>query len=171
MKKAGGFQVGFFCVAVILSLCVVGIGAAAWRDDLKCIGSISTGEVDVVFTYADLAYNNAEIPADCDDKTISINVARAKAGDEIVLRYKVTNRGSVPARVWVESESSDSELELKNSFTGDRLLKKGDVAEGTVNIIIGEIQSPTTDSPDDAEASITCDFSVKLGFQQWNIDR
>lgn len=162
LKNTGSIYVGILCTVLIMSLCLIGLGLAAWQENLGSIGSVHTGDVDVRFTSVSPSDNQKlEIDASIsgDGRTMSIFIDEVLKNDVIKLDYTVTNKGSVPVTyyTYAQVEPDDNYLEVKNTFPSKVLARNGESADGKIMIKAGDVEEGKGYSLD-----------IKVHFKQWN---
>lgn len=151
----------------------MGFTLAAWQDELKIRGTVTTGYIDVAFTDCWIIKMEADRrPTDalvtttadvrCDGSNLYIDIEDAHPGFELWIGYKITNWGSLPAVCVTPNKPPVAYLrpgtfKVNNSFTPE-VLKGGESASGVMHITVQGIKEESEH-----------DFSLQLDFKQWNM--
>lgn len=107
-SESGGNDVKnirFYVLILVLVLGTLGVGYAAWTNQLKVEGAVSTGEIDVQFMEAvwcidqdkDVASGEVEISED--GKTLTVTIENYYPCADGVVAFWVQNKGSIPVNV------------------------------------------------------------------------
>jgi len=91
-------RVGLLAIALLVSLCVMGVGYSAWTETITVYGTVETaswggGLSDAVATSENITLSVA--PPD----TLNVGVSHAQANTEYTGTFKVNNTGTVPIRI------------------------------------------------------------------------
>lgn len=158
-----------FWMAIIFIIGVIGPTAASWMDLPLVNTVVSTGDIDPVFSKADvIPQENADgeqlSGMDCnvstsienDGKRLVIRIDGAYPDYSTKIQYEICNRGSVPVRFTTRLEADDL-LEVTNSLEEGLLEGNNDRVEGELSIDVGEVEEESS-----------YDFEIVLDFEQWN---
>lgn len=139
---------------------MMGVAVAAWQDGIGIGGTVSTGDIDPVFTWAS---KGADI---CNNgKTLSISIDDACPGEDFMFDYTVTNRGSIPVHLYDIDVDADDGIEVDNRLFQDFIGSDGDCADGELTIKVGEVGEDLEES-DTPYHSQTYSFDLSLTFRQ-----
>jgi len=153
--------IDLICVALVLSLSVLGVGFASWRDGLQVVGTVATGTIDPVFTACDVVAESrspgitSAVVVGSGNK-INIQVHDAYPGYYAHLRYRLTNRGTVPVRYKTLTQSGSTGLDVRVEGPPG-VIGRGEIQEGDLILTVGSV-----------EENSESNFSVELDFRQWN---
>jgi hypothetical protein len=161
-KKRSKFsRLGMLSIALLLALCVTGIGYAAWTDEVSLQGTAKIGFIGVELSPG--ACSDPEISCSVSDPhTLAVNLTNPQAGN-YTCGFTITNTGTLPIKIQ-SIVTSDLPAGVMVSVSG--------VTEGT------QIEQAGVD-PDSFDGSVivtvqaSCEgsfsFSVAFSFVQWNI--
>ena len=152
--------------AVVTALSVVGVGYAAWNDSLSIVSKISTGEMDVIFS--NVYFNNNpngdkkdtgnkkynDISLAVDSSTILISGTMYYAND-IVLKYEVVNKGTVPVEM---TRLKEKKYEFENKGFIIINPNSGNGSSGTIKIHIPQM---------DGEYNVEVPMEFELQYGSW----
>lgn len=154
--------ISILCLAMIISLSAVGVGFAAWHEGLDIRGVVSTGEMEPVFGSWVIAGEScspsrADVWVEGEGKRLAVWVQDAYPGYYLHLRYAVTNLGTIP--VQYETEISDSSPGLEVQMSAPQgVIDIGESQEGELWLVASGV-----------EEEREYDFTLLLGFRQWNM--
>ena len=99
MRKRNRFaRLGILSIALLLSLCVMGIGYAAWTDTVSIYGTVETGRWVAVLSEPVAISQNITLSVAPPD-TLTVSVGNAQAGTKYTGSFKVNNTGTVPIKI------------------------------------------------------------------------
>ena len=162
MRKRNRFaRVGLLSIALLLSLCVMGIGYAGWTDTASIGGTMQTGYIDVVL-----------IPGSCSSSNIScsviaphtLHVTLTTAGPgTYTCDFAIDNIGTIPVKIQGIGRSSvpaGVQVSVLDVVEGTQIEQAGvspDEVEGMVRVILP------------ANGCMSFSFDVFFYFVQWNL--
>ncbi len=85
-------------IALLLSLCFMGIGYSAWTDTIDIYGTVGTASWLGVLTEPAAVSQNISLNVATPD-TLNVNVNDAQAGTQYTGSFKVSNIGTVPIKI------------------------------------------------------------------------
>ena len=151
----------------------MGVGLAAWGDELQIHGNVTTGHLELAFTDCWFIKQVADRkpPGGLDPTTaqvycysdhINIEIEDAYPGYNAWFGYEIENRGTLPAAFQASFKTSSEylvpgTLQVKNTLTKG-VLESGETATGEIHITVMGV-----------EEEETYDFSLELEFKQWNL--
>ncbi|GEM_PF-3315426 len=159
LEKVNKLQLALLFTIVTISLSLIGLGLAAWQDNLDGLGYASTGDIDVYFVGVELSGDKTEkMGADIspDGKSIRVYINDVGENEVIELYYQVANDGSIPIKFYTQVENSNLGLQIENSLSGG-FVGGSQHGWGYTKIEVGQIESLET-----------YNFNIRLHFQQWN---
>lgn len=175
-------SVKYFGLALILVLGLMGGAYAAWETELTIDGTVSTGDIDPLFTnavvadeYEDNVYTPESSHEDHEmevaettvqitnnDKKLEVEVDNAYPDYWSEVEFDVTNEGSVSViidEINIEGDvGNELEVELEGIHEGDEL--------GEDEKVTGTLNNEITDSASEDE---TYEYDVTISFIQWNL--
>ena len=100
MRKRNRFaRVGILSIALLLSLCVMGVGYSAWTDTISVDGTVETASWGVVLSGPfETSSQNITLSVVAPD-TLYVEVIAAQANTEYTGSFKVNNAGTVPIKI------------------------------------------------------------------------
>lgn len=146
---------GMLSIALLVSLCVMGVGYSAWMETITVYGTVDTaswggGLSDPVATSENISLS-VEPPG-----TLDVSVSHAQTGTEYTGTFKVINAGTVPINI--ESIVLDLPPNVTASISG--------VSEGD-QIDPGETKSAGVSTSTSIDGR-SYDFTVTFAFVLWN---
>ena len=138
----------------------MGVSLAAWGDELKIHGNVTTGHLDLIFIdVSTFGSQPGPVSADIWDqgKRITISVEDAHENDVYKLDYTIENKGSLPVKFDIALKSSDPALRLVNTLP-QKAIEPGESLGGKLRIKVGKGLEEFTEYG----------LSVELYFNQWN---
>ena len=156
-------RLGLLSLALLLSLCVTGIGYAAWTDELTIDGTAEIGYVAVVLnpgTCSDPAIT-CSVPA---PHTLVVTLTNAPPGT-YVCGFTITNTGTIPVKIQsididASSVPDGVEISVSGVTVGTQIEQAGidpDSVAGAVFVTVP------------ASCEGTFSFSITFSFIQWNL--
>jgi len=156
-------RLGLLSLALLLSLCVTGIGYAAWTDELTIDGTAEIGYVTVVLnpgTCSNPEIITCSVPA---PHTLVVTLTNAPPGDYFC-GFTITNAGTIPVKIQdiVISDSLPDGVDpfVSGVAVGTQIEQAGidpDSIDGTVFVTV----------PAGCEGMFS--FSITFSFVQWNL--
>lgn len=156
MRKRNRFaRVGILSIALLLSLCVTGIGYAAWTGTVGIYGTVETGFWVGVLSEPVSGSENITLSV-VPPNTLSVSVSYAQANHDYIGSFKVNNTGTVPIKIEniVLAPPSGTTATVSGVSAGDQI-DPGEMKSASVN----------------TSTSIGCksyDFTVTFTFVLWN---
>jgi len=155
-------RVGMLSIALLLSLCVTGIGYAAWTDTISFDGTVETGYIGVELSPGECSSNNISCSVS-DSHTLHISLTYP-AGT-YTCDFTIDNTGTIPVKIQsIDIDTSGVPggvvVSVTGVYEGDQIEQAGvypDSVEGMVGVIV----------PEDGSESFS--FDVTFLFVQWNM--
>jgi len=94
-RRSRFFHLGMLSIALLLSLCVMGIGYAGWTDTVSIDGTMKTGYIEMVLSEGDCSQN---VTASIVGHTIYIEIDAGCKG-EYEYRVDIHNMGTIPVKI------------------------------------------------------------------------
>lgn len=166
-QRAGPKSLGILWMVIIVALGLIVPAAASWQTQTPINVSVSTGNIDPIFTSAEaepqcLSGNLSEpkitTDIDQDGKQMEISIDDAYPGYTTTIDYKICNQGSIPVRYKADTFADDG-LTVTNDLEEGVLEGNGGEAEGKLHISVGDVKE-----------SELYKFDLILDFKQWNQD-
>lgn len=85
-------------IALLLSLCVMGVGYSAWMETITVYGTVETASWGGVLSDPVASSENITLNVVPPD-VLSVSVSHAQAGTEYTGTFAVNNAGTVPIRI------------------------------------------------------------------------
>lgn len=147
---------GLLSIALLLSLCVMGIGYAGWMDTVSIEGTMRTGYIEVVLSESDYSQN---VTASIAGHTIDITINAGCKG-EYEYQFNIHNRGTIPVKIQDIKIVCSGGLvaEVSGVGAGTQIEQNGvdpDAVHGTVTMTVP------------GAGTYTC--KVTFYFVQWNL--
>ena len=154
-------RLGMLCIALLLALCVTGVGYASWTDEITIDGTANLGYVDVVLSPG--ACSAPEITGSVSPPhTLVVTLTNAPPGT-YTCGFTITNTGTIPVKIQSITMSgvpAGVEVSVLGVAEGVQIEQAGvypDYVEGMVQVIV----------LDGCIAS--CSFEIPFSFVQWNM--
>jgi len=97
LRKRNRFaRIGMLSIALLLSLCVMGIGYAGWTDTVSIDGTMKTGYIEVVLSEGGCSQN---VTASIVGHTIDIEIDAGCKGKYVYHNFDIHNRGTIPVKI------------------------------------------------------------------------
>lgn len=164
MRKRNRFaRLGVLSIALLLSLCVMGIGYAGWMDTADINGTMQTGYIEVVLSPGACSPNNISCSVGA-PHTLQITLTEAEP-DTYTCGFTITNTGTLPVKIQsIDIDTSSVPGGVDVSVTGvvkgtqiEQAGEEDDSAEGMVFVVVPE------------NGSVSFSFDVIFSFVQWNL--
>lgn len=170
MRKSGKTRfarLGLLSIAILVSLCVMGIGYAGWMDTADIDGTMHTGYIEMVVTPGECSSNNISCSVAA-PHTLQITLTEAEP-DTYTCGFTITNTGTIPVKIQgIDIDTSGVPAGVDVSVTGvvkgTQIEQAGaeegeedDSAEGMVIVIVPE------------NGNLSFSFDVEFSFIQWNL--
>jgi len=147
-------------IALLLSLCVTGVGYSAWTDTVSIGGTVETGYIGVV-----LSPGACSPPISCSvgaPHILGVTLSNPGAGN-YTCGFTITNTGTIPVKIQ-SIDASGVPNGVAVSVTG--------VSEGTQIEQAGVYQysfdgKVTVNVPTSCEGAFS--FNITFSFVQWNL--
>jgi len=105
MSARKTLPIGIIVMILMMALAALGVGYAWWTEQLTATGTIQTGSIDVQMesiSYStvdplDIATCSSKLSGD--GKSMTITIGNAYPGYVCMIDFKLTNHGSVPAKI------------------------------------------------------------------------
>ena len=148
-------------IALLLALCITGVGYAAWMDEVSFEGTVQSGYVEVVLS-----------PGACSDPEISCSVSAphtlvvtltdASTGNH-TCGFIIANTGTIPVKIQsivTSGVPAGVEVSVSGVVEGMQIEQAGvypDNVDGTVQVIVLE------------SCIVSCSFEVAFSFVPYNM--
>lgn len=146
---------GMLSIALLLSLCVMGVGYSAWTETITVYGTVETASWGGVLSDPVATSENITLSVAPPD-TLGVSVSHAQAGTEYTGTFKVNNAGTVPIKI------ESIVLDLPANVTAD----VSGVSAGD-QIDPGETKSAGVSTSTPIEGK-SYDFTITFAFVLWN---
>jgi hypothetical protein len=154
-------RLGMLSIALLLALCLTGVGYAAWTDELAIDGTAELGYVEVVLSPG--ACSDPQISCSVDPAhTLVITLTNAQAGVH-TCGFTITNTGTIPVKIQsigISGVPAGVEVSVLGVAQGTQIEQSGvypDSVSGTVRVLVLE------------GCIASCSFEVAFSFVQWNM--
>ena len=153
-------RLGVFSIALLLALCVTGVGYATWTDEITIDGTANLGYVDVVLSAG--TCSGPEITGSVSPPhTLVVTLTDAPPGT-YTCGFTITNTGTIPVKIQsIVTSGYPAELVSVSGVTeGMQIEQAGvypDYVEGTVQVTVLE------------SCIASCSIEVIFSFVQWNM--
>jgi len=149
-------RIGMLSIALLLALCVTGVGYAAWTDTVSIGGTVETGYIGVVLSEGDCSQN---VTASIAGHTIDIKIDAGGAG-EYECHFDIHNMGTIPVKIQgIVKDCSGGLVPTVSGVEVGTQIEQDDVDPDTVSGIV------TMAVP--CAGTYTCE--VTFDFVQWNL--
>lgn len=170
-RHKGLSKTGCIYISIIVLLNLIGVGYGYWADGLEIQNTVSTGNIDPVFsdyTISSLdkekepAYetidSKEDIKEEKDKKTLKINIDNAYPGYSVNIDYTITNRGTIPIICKPEPTiNCTAPIDVHVMQPSDIIKGDGGRQRGTITITVGDVKENSK-----------YNFSIDLSFKQFN---
>ena len=96
-KRSRFSRLGMLSIALLLALCVTGVGYAAWTDEVSIQGTFKSGYIEVVLSPG--ACSDPEISCSVSaPHTLVVTLTNPQAGN-YTCGFTVTNTGTIPVKI------------------------------------------------------------------------
>jgi len=162
-KKSNRFsRLGMLSVALLLALCVTGVGYAAWTDTAVIDGTMEMGHIEVELSPG--VCSNPQITCSVSaPHTLVVTLADAPPGT-YTCGFTITNTGTIPVKLQSIDISGvlppGVEVSVLGVVEGMQVEQAGvypDSVDGMVLVIVLE------------SCIVSCSFEVAFSFVQWNM--
>jgi hypothetical protein len=161
MRRNGFSRLGMLGIALLLALCVTGVGYAAWTDELFVDGTANLGYVEVVLT--DGECSTPQITCSVSPShTLVVTLMDAPPGT-YTCGFSIRNTGTIPVKIQSISTSgvpAGVTVSVLGAAKGLQIEQAGvypDVVDGMVRVIMPE------------NGCMSFSFEVAFSFVQWNM--
>ncbi|MDH4367183.1 MAG: hypothetical protein OEV57_03485 [Dehalococcoidia bacterium] len=156
-KKSNRFsRLGMLSVALLLALCVTGVGYAAWTDTAVIDGTMEMGHIEVELSEG---VSSENVTASIVYHTIHLGINAGCGGDYQYLGFDIHNIGTLPVRIQdITIDCPGLRAEVSGVGVGTQIEQSGvdpDTVYGTVTM---SVPGP---------GAYTCE--VTFDFVQWNL--
>jgi hypothetical protein len=150
-------------IALLLSLCVTGIGYAAWTDAVSIGGTVEPGCIELLLSLGDCSSNNISCSLSA-PHTLHITLTYPDSGT-YNCGFTIENIGTIPLKIQsIDIDTSGVpggvEVSVSGVKEGDQIEQAGiggDSVGGTVMVDVPET------------GSVLFSFDVTFSFVQWNL--
>jgi len=164
LRKRNRFaRLGMLSIALLLSLCVMGIGYAGWTDTVSIDGTMKMGYIEVALSPGACSSSNISCSLSA-PHTLHITLTYPEPGT-YTCGFTVDNTGTIPVKIQsIDIDTSGVPGGVGVSVSGvaesDQIEQAGvdgDSVEGMVEVIV----------PENSNGSFS--FDVTFLFVQWNL--
>ena len=148
-------------IALLLALCVTGVGYAAWMDEVSIEGTVEMGYIEVVLSPG--ACSDLEITCSVlTPHTLVVTLTNPPAGN-YTCGFTITNTGTIPVKIQsivTSGVPAGVEVSVLGVVKGMQIEQAGvdpDSIEGVVRVIVLE------------SCIVSCSFEVAFPFVQYNM--
>ena len=150
-------RLGTLSIALLLSLCVMGVGYAAWTDTVRIDGTVEMGYIGVVLSKGTCSQN---VTASIAIHTIDIGIDAGGEGEYEYSGFDIHNTGTIPVKIQDISIVCSNGLvaEVSGAGVGTQIEQSGvapDTVYGTVTMTVS------------GAGTYSCE--VTFYFVQWNL--
>jgi len=157
-------QLGALSIALLLSLCVTGIGYAVWWDTASIEGTMRMGYIEVDLSPGDCSAPEITCSVSA-PHTLVVTLTNALSGT-YACGFTITNTGTIPVKI----QSID--IDTSGVPTGAEVFVSG-VAVGTPQIEQAGVDPDSVEGAVIVTVPASCEgtfsFSVAFSFVQWNL--
>ena len=154
-------RVGMLSIALLLALCITGVGYAAWTDEVSMEGTAKSGYIEVVLSPG--ACSGPQITCSVSaPHTLVVTLMDAPPGT-YTCGFTITNTGTIPVKIQniaVSVVPAGVEVSVLGVTEGMQIEQAGvypDSVEGMVRVIVLE------------SCIVSCSFEVAFSFVQYNM--
>lgn len=161
-------KIGLICLALVLTLGLMGVGYAMWSKTLDISGTVNTGEVNAIFTTATCTEDPEAEGKDvgsCEvlgagTQTLTITITNGYPCYGCTVDFTVDNTGTIPVKVQSLS-AIGAPSEITVNWTGlicGTQIEPGMSAPGDIHVHVEQ----------SAAELATYTFSAEILLVQWN---
>jgi hypothetical protein len=163
-KKSRFARLGLLSIALLVSLCVMGIGYAGWTDTVSIDGTVEMGHIEVVLS-PDTTGSSSNISCSLSiPHTLHITLTYPGSGT-YTYGFTIDNTGTIPVKIQsIDIDTSGVpggvDVSVKGVVKNTQIEQAGvypDHVEGMVEVIVDENYGGTFS------------FDVAFSFVQWNL--
>lgn len=160
-RRRGRFsRLGLLPIALLLALCVTGVGYAAWTDEVYIEGTVGMGYIGVV-----LNPDVCSPPVTCSvssPHTLHVTFSNPQAGN-YTCGFTITSTGTIPVKIQ-SIDTSDVPNGVAVSVTG--VMKGTQIEQAGVypDSVVGAV---TVTVPTSCEEAFS--FDIVFSFVHWNL--
>ena len=148
-------------IALLLALCVTGVGYAAWMDEVSIEGTVEMGYIEVVLSPG--ACSDLEITCSVlTPHTLVVTLTNPPAGN-YTCGFTITNTGTIPVKIQsivTSGFSNGVEVSVPGVTEGTQLEQAGVYPDSFDGAVIVTVQ---------ASCEGTFPVNVAFSFVQWNM--
>ena len=148
-------------IALLLALCVTGVGYAAWTDEVSIQGTFKSGYIEVVLSPG--ACSDPEISCSVSaPHTLVVTLTNPQAGN-YTCGFTVTNTGTIPVKIqsiMTSGLAAGVEASVSGVAEGTQIEQAGVYPDSFDGAVIVTVQT---------SCEGTFPFSVAFSFVQWNM--
>ncbi len=155
---------GLLSIALLLALCLTGVGYAAWTDEISIDGTAETGYLEVGLSPGACSAPGIITCSVTDPHTLVVTLTNPGAGT-YTCGFIIENTGTIPVKIQdIDIDTSGVPAGVVVSVSGvavgtqiEQLGVEPDSVEGVVHVTVQEA------------CTVTFSFSVACSFVQWNL--
>ena len=164
MRRRGNrfSRLGLLSLALLLSLCVTGIGYAVWWDTTSIEGTMRMGHIEVDLNLGDCSSPQISCSVIA-PHTLRVTLTDAEPGT-YTCGFTIENTGTIPVKIQSIDTSgvvpSGVDVSVLGVTAGTQIEQAGvypDNVEGLVRVIVTE------------NGCVSFSFEVAFSFMQWNL--
>ena len=161
-RKRNRFSwLGTLSIALLLALCVTGVGYAAWTDEVSIDETVSLGYVELVLSPG--ACSDTQITCSVSaPHTLVVTLTNPPAGN-YTCGFTITNTGTIPVKIQsivTSGFSNGVEVSVSGVTEGTQLEQAGVYPDSFDGAVIVTVQ---------ASCEGTFPVNVAFSFVQWNM--
>ena len=154
-------RLGMLSIALLVSLCVMGIGYAAWTETVSIDGTVEMGYIEVVLSPGACSPPEitCSVPA---PHTLVVTLTNAPPGT-YACGFTITNTGTIPVKIQsiaISSIPAGVEVSVSGVTEGTQIEQAGVYPDSFDGAVIVTVQE---------SCEGTFSFSVAFSFVQWNM--
>ena len=153
---------GLLSIALLLALCLAGVGYAAWTDEVYIEGTVDMGYVAVVLSAGDCSHPEIISCSVSDPHTLVVTLTDAPPGD-YACNFTIENTGTIPVKIqdiFKSGVPNGVDVYVSGVTKGTQIEQDGvdpDSFEGAMLVTVPE------------GCEVTDSFEIAFSFVQWNL--
>ena len=156
-------RLGLLAIALLLGLCVTGIGYAAWTDQVTIQGTVETATIEVELSPGACSQPET-ISSSVDPEvphTLVVTLTSPPAGN-YTCDFTIVNTGTIPVRIQsiIQSGNHNGTASVTGVARGTQIEQAGGSPDSVQGMVTVEVLSGCDG---------TFSFSVAFTFVQWNL--
>ena len=160
-KRSRFSRLGTLSIALLLALCVTGVGYAAWTDEVSIDGTANLGYVEVVLSSG--ACSDPQITCSVSaPHTLVVTLTGAQPGT-YTCSFTITNTGTIPVKIQsivTSGVPAGVEVSIPGVVKGTQIEQAGVYPDSVEGMVIAIVQESCQE---------TFSVNVAFTFVQWNM--